>query len=286
VKRRLRYKTFVTEQIPQSGRGPLPDGSIRMWSPITSTLIMGRRDAVLIDPALTATQAADVGDWIAASGRRLRQIYITHGHGDHWFGAIPLLQRFPGVTVQTTAGTAKIIAAQNDPEFRAEFWDRVFPGQLPAGEVDVSIVDEQGFELEGVALVPVEVGHTDTDATTMLYVPDMGLLVAGDVVYNGVHLYLTESDGIAGIDEWLAALDTAEALRPATVIAGHKDPRAFDNPSQIQVTRRYPTDARLLESSESADEFYQEMLRLHPRRINPGALWGAAITLFPTISAS
>ena len=286
MKRRLRYKTFVTEQIPQSGRGPLPDGSIRMWSPITSTLIMGRRDAVLIDPALTATQAAEVGDWIAASGRRLRQIYITHGHGDHWFGAIPLLQRFPGVTVQTTAGTAKIIAAQNDPEFRAEFWDRVFPGQLPAGELDVSIVDEQGFELEGVALVPVEVGHTDTDATTMLHVPDMGLLVAGDVVYNGVHLYLTESDGIAGIDEWLAALDTAEALRPATVIAGHKDPRAFDNPSQIQVTRRYPTDARLLESSESADEFYQEMLRLHPGRINPGALWGAAITLFPTISAS
>ena len=287
MKRRLRYKTFVTEQIPQSGRGPLPDGSIRMWSPITSTLIMGRRDAVLIDPALTATQAADVGDWIAASGRRLRQIYITHGHGDHWFGAIPLLQRFPGVTVQTTAGTAKIIAAQNDPEFRAEFWDRVFPGQLPAGELDVSIVDEQGFELEGVALVPVEVGHTDTDATTMLHVPDMGLLVAGDVVYNGVHLYLTESDGIAGIDEWLAALDTAEALRPATVIAGHKDPRAFDNPSQIQATRRYLTDARrLLESSESADEFYQEMLRLHPGRINPGALWGAAITLFPTISAS
>ena len=287
MKRRLRYKTFVTEQIPQSGRGPLPDGSIRMWSPITSTLIMGRRDAVLIDPPLTATQAADVGDWIAASGRRLRQIYITHGHGDHWFGAIPLLQRFPGVTVQTTAGTAKIIAAQNDPEFRAEFWDRVFPGQLPAGELDVSIVDEQGFELEGVALVPVEVGHTDTDATTMLHVPDMGLLVAGDVVYNGVHLYLTESDGIAGIDEWLAALDTAEALRPATVIAGHKDPRAFDNPSQIQATRRYLTDARrLLESSESADEFYQEMLRLHPRRINPGALWGAATTLFPTISAS
>jgi len=286
VKRRLRYKTFVTEQIPQSGRGPLPDGSIRMWSPITSTLIMGRRDAVLIDPALTATQAAEVGDWIAASGRRLRQIYITHGHGDHWFGAIPLLQRFPGVTVQATAGTAKIIAAQNDPEFRAEFWDRVFPGQLPAGELDVSIVDEQGFELEGVALVPVEVGHTDTDATTMLHVPDMGLLVAGDVVYNGVHLYLTESDGIAGIDEWLAALDTAEALRPATVIAGRKDSRAFDNPSQIQVTRRYPTDARLLESSESADEFYQEMLRLHPGRINPGALWGAAITLFPTISAS
>jgi glyoxylase-like metal-dependent hydrolase (beta-lactamase superfamily II) len=279
----LRHEVFVTTQIPQSGRGPLPDGSTRMWSPITSTLIMGHRDAVLVDPPLTTAQAADVGDWIAASGRELRQIYVTHGHGDHWFGAIPLLDRFPGVTVRATAGTAKMMAAQNDPQFRSEFWDLVFPGQLPVGEVDVSVVDERGFDLEGVALVPVDVGHTDTDDTTMLHVPEMGLLVAGDVVYNGVHQYLTESGGAEGIDQWLAALDIAEALHPATVIAGHKDPRAFDNPSQIQHTRRYLTDARrLLSSSGSAQEFYDEMLRRHPGRINPGALWGAAITLFPT----
>jgi glyoxylase-like metal-dependent hydrolase (beta-lactamase superfamily II) len=146
----------------------------------------------------------------------------------------------------------------------------------------VSIVDEHGFESDGVMLVPVEVGHTDTEATTMLHVPDMGLLVAGDVVYNGVHLYLTETGGGAGIDEWLSALDTAEKLRAATVIAGHKDPRAFDNPAQISATRRYLTDARrLLESSRSAEEFYQEMLCRHRGRLNPGALWGAAITLLP-----
>ena len=165
--------------------------------------------------------------------------------------------------------------AQNDPQFRADFWDRVFPGQVPAGELEVTVVDERGFELDGVALVPVEVGHTDTDATTMLHVPEMGLLVAGDVVYNGVHLYLTESGGVTGIDEWLAALDTAEALNPATVIAGHKDSRAFDNPSQIQATRRYLTDARrLLESSESAEEFYEAMLRLHPNRTQPRRVVG------------
>ncbi len=282
MRRPLQYKVFVTEQIPQSGRGPLPDGSTRMWSPITSTLIMGRHDAILIDPPLTTAQASEVGDWVAASGRELRQIYITHGHGDHWFGAIPLLHRFPGVTVRATAGTAKLMETQNDPKFRADFWDRVFPGQIPSGELDVSTVDEGGFELDDVSLIPVEVGHTDTDATTMLHVPEMGLLVAGDVVYNGVHPYLTESGGVAGIDEWLAALDAAEALRPATVIAGHKDPHAFDNPSQIQATRRYLTDARrLLQSSESAKVFYSEMLRLHPNRLNAGALWGAAITLLP-----
>jgi glyoxylase-like metal-dependent hydrolase (beta-lactamase superfamily II) len=278
----LQHKIFVAGQIPQSGRGPLPDGSTRMWSPITSTLIMGQHDAVLVDPPLTKIQAAEVGDWIVASGRKLRQIYITHGHGDHWFGAIPLLQRFPDVSVLATEGTSKLMAAQNQLQFRADFWDQVFPGQLPTGAVDVCLVDADGFELEGVRLLPIEVGHTDTDATTILHVPQTGLLVAGDAVYNGVHPYLTESGGVTGIDEWLAALDIAEALRPATVIAGHKDRRLADDPSQIQQTRQYLTDARrLLESSDSAEAFYAGMLALHPDRINPGALWGAAITLFP-----
>src|SRR4029078_10366249 len=74
----LGHKVFVTEQLPQSGRDPLPDGSTRMWSPITSTLIMASREAALVDPPLTVDQAGAVGDWIAASGRELRGIYITH----------------------------------------------------------------------------------------------------------------------------------------------------------------------------------------------------------------
>jgi glyoxylase-like metal-dependent hydrolase (beta-lactamase superfamily II) len=278
----LHHNTFVTTQIPQIGRGPLPDGSTRTWSPITSTLITGKHDAVLVDPPLTISQATEVGNWISTSGRTLRHVYITHGHGDHWFGAIPLLERFPTVSVLVTSGTRDVMAAQNQPAFRKEFWDRVFPGQLPTGDLTVSVVDTTGFELEGIPLLPIEVGHTDTDATTMLHIPEIGLLVAGDVVYNGVHPYLTESGGVNGINSWLTALDTAEALRPAMVIAGHKDPRAFDNPSQIQATRRYLTDARrLLESASSAEQFYNEMLALHPDRINPGALWGAAITLLP-----
>src|ERR1700754_5128470 len=153
----LRYKLFVTEQIPQSGRGPLPDGSTRMWSPITSTLILGCQEAVLVDPPLTRVQAGEVGDWIESFGRRLGRIYITHGHGDHWFGAIPLLERFPDAVVHATKGTTELMAEQNSAEFRGEFWDRVFPNQLPGGAIDVDVVDERGFELEGLQLLPIEV---------------------------------------------------------------------------------------------------------------------------------
>jgi hypothetical protein len=43
----LPFKSSVTEKIPQSDRGPLSDYSTRMWSSITSSPILGPRDAVL-----------------------------------------------------------------------------------------------------------------------------------------------------------------------------------------------------------------------------------------------
>jgi glyoxylase-like metal-dependent hydrolase (beta-lactamase superfamily II) len=282
MKHELHYEVHVEAQVPQSGRGPLPDGSPRMWSPIASTLIKGRRGAVLVDPPMTAAQADAVLAWVLSSNRELAGIYITHGHADHWLGALPLVERFPEATVYATEATRRMMKSQGSPEFRASFWDKIFPGQLPTGELDVQVVGSDGFELEGTHLRPIEVGHTDTDDTTLLHVPDIGLLVAGDAVYNGVHPYLTESGGVPGITSWLAALDIAGNLAPRAVVAGHKAPEASDDPIQIEQTRRYLEDARdLMGIASDAQAFYDNMLARHPDRINPGALWGAAVTLFP-----
>ena len=66
-----------------------------MWSPISSTLIYGKKDAMLVDTPITIEQTNELIDWIAASGKNLTTIYITHGHADHWFGIGALLHRFP-----------------------------------------------------------------------------------------------------------------------------------------------------------------------------------------------
>ena len=51
--------------------------------------------------------------------------------------------------------------------------------------------------------------------------PDLGLVVAGDAVYNGVHQFLGESAG-GGRDSWRAAIDTVEDLGPRWVVAATK----------------------------------------------------------------
>ena len=132
------------------------------------------------------------------------------------------------------------------------------------------------FGLEGHKLVAVDAGYTDTASSTCLYVPASGLLVGGDVVYNGIHLYLAETNTQSRL-EWIAALDNLETLQPKTVIAGHKIPENSDDPRIIGETRQYLRDFnRLNEATSTARELYDAMLELYPDRANPGSLWGAA----------
>lgn len=246
-----------------------------MWVPAAATLIYGRRDAVLVDAFLTVEQARALVDWVAASGKNLTTIYITHGHGDHFFGTGALLNRFPNARVVATPDVVKVMGQQASPEYVANFWEKRYPGQIPERRVIAEELQGSVIELEERDLVVVDVGHTDTDHTTCLHVPSIGLVVAGDVAYNDVHLYLAESNAQARRD-WIAALDKIESLNPRAVIAGHKKPEKDDSPEIIEETRQYIRDFdRLVKTSTTARELYDKMLEIYPDRANPGSLWGA-----------
>jgi len=107
-------------------------------------------------------------------------------------------------------------------------------------------------------------------------VPDLGLVIAGDAVYNDVHQYLAESDS-RGRHDWLAALDIIEGLGPRAVVAGHKRHGKDDSPRAIGETRQYIRDFdRLDKETSTAEELYRQMLAIYPHRVNPGVLWLSA----------
>src|ERR1700748_2115043 len=196
----LRYDVFVNEPPPQDG--VLPNGEPKRFSPTASTLIFGSRDAVLTDPGLTADQARALGDWVAGKDRNLTDIFITHGHGDHWFAAGLLAERF-GARVVASAGT--IAQMHANVAMRPLLWDKVYDN-IPPTEVTAVTVPGNRFTLEGHELVIVEVGPTDSADTTVLHVPDLELVVAGDVIYNGVHMYLAQSAVVGGFGPWRDAI--------------------------------------------------------------------------------
>ncbi len=274
----LTYDVLVLDEEPSAlTEVRLPDGGPLTMAPVSITLIQGERDAVLVDPPFTSEQAQKVGDWIEKSGKRLKFIYVTHGHADHWFTADELLKRFPGVPVHATAASIELM--HKSLATRAETLDLHFPGKVPVATVQAVPVPEDGFELEGNRLISVDVGHTDTDSTTVLHVPSIGLVVAGDAVYNGVHLHLDEGKN-GGLHEWLTALEKIESLQPRAVVAGHKNRELSDDPANVAATRAYLQDAiRLLDSDIGPIEFYEEMLRRYPDYLTRTTLFSSAAGL-------
>lgn len=270
----LRYDVFVSDGVARQRPDRLPDGGPIVTSPLASTLIVGQHDAVLVDAPYTHDQIKKVGDWVEASGKNLIAIYATHAHGDHWFGTAELLNRFPGAVAYATQGTIALMHKQL--EARAAMWDSDFPDLIPPSPVVYQPMPADGLSLEGHPLNAIEVGHTDTDDTTVLHVPSIGLVVAGDAVYNGVHQMLLESPG-GGFEAWLAALDVIEALEPLSVVAGHKNRDLPDDPATIDETRQYLLDAQnLIAAKVTPQEYFDTLTALYPDRLNVGPAWYCA----------
>src|SRR6201988_723032 len=278
----LKWEVFVTPGIPVVT--PDRPSGVRetYFQAMASTLIYGKSDALLVDTFMTVEQASALADWVASKNKNLTTIYITHGHGDHWFGVATLLERFHNANVVATPNTVKVMRQIASPEALRTAWEPAFPRQIPDNLVMAKELESNVIDLEGHELIVVELGHTDTDHTTCLHVPSIGLVVAGDAAYNDVHLYLAESN-VQKRQEWIAALDTIEALNPRAVVATHKRPENDDNPRIIEETRQYIRDFdRLAASTTSAQELYERMLELYPNRVNPGwALWSSARAVKP-----
>src|SRR5579871_4636996 len=192
----LDYTVFTSVR-PGLNRDPnTPPGLDDLkWVPNSSTLIFGKDDAVLVDVFLAIEHTITLADSIAATGKKLKYIYITHPHGDHFYGLQLILDRFPGAIAIATKAVAEDCAEQVRPEVINSFWAPRFPGQIPEKLAVPQVMDGTEFELEGQKLVVLQTGFSDTHDSMNLYVPSMGLIVAGDVAYNGFLLYGSENTG-------------------------------------------------------------------------------------------
>src|SRR5262245_40336885 len=273
----LQYKVFTVRRqgVNRDPDMPVVPDDLK-WVVNTATLIYGKTDAVLVDTFLTIDQSRLLVEWVAATGKDLKYIYITHGHGDHFFGLQMLLDRFPNAKGISTEAVVNDTAEMLTPDMIDNYCNKLFPGQIPDKIARPQAMEGKGFELEGHAIQVIETGFTDTHNSTSIYVPSIGLLVAGDVVYNGIHPFLAETTKQTR-QEWITALETLESLHPKAAVAGHKNPDNTDSADNIAKTKKYLADFELLNNENSSpQELFSSMYALYPQRANPGSLWGAA----------
>ena len=259
----LSVNVFTAPGKAMVGERPKPFGEPFGFDPMTSTLIFGDYDAVLVDAMTTVAEAEALADWIALHNRNLETIYITHAHFDHFYGLSVLLDRFPGARAIATPKALNAMQMSFTPTVE-RLARRMFPGQVPTKLVSPEPYERDTFTLEGHELRIIEQGRTDSPDSTSLHVPSIDLVVAGDVVYNQCHMYVGDTTPESR-KNWVAALDRLAALKPAIVVAGHKKPGAPDSPSAIEDTKRYLLDFdRLRQTTASDEELFNRMTGLYP----------------------
>jgi glyoxylase-like metal-dependent hydrolase (beta-lactamase superfamily II) len=273
-----------------SGYKPIPggpgwdDSTPATWPASTSTLISGDRGAVLVDALLTTSEGQRLAAWARDTGKQPQAIFVTHGHGDHFFGAGPVLDAFPGA--QLIACDQQVVdeaRGQTTPKAIAS-WNSRFAGQFSQSPVVPTLASSREFDLDGHSLLFRTIGAADGVLATIVHVPEMRAICSGDIVYNNIHMWLWNSTPESR-QAWLASLDAVAALQPSTIITGHKDPDAADD-NAIRVldqSRRYLEDfGQAVAKSSTPLEVFDVMLAKYPGHGNRYTLFAAASTQFPS----
>lgn len=201
--------------------------------PVSSTLISGEKDAILVDAQFSNQQAEALVERIRASGKRLTTIYISHGDPDFYFGLDVLTRAYPEARVLATPATVAYIEKTRAPKLA--YWGPILKDSAPSRTLVPEPLQDNLLQLEGQRIEVV--GHDPQH--TSLWLPGIKAVVGGVLTSANIHLWVADAQSLEARRNWLKSLDELEALQPATLIPGHYLGEAAMNLDDLRFTRDY-----------------------------------------------
>ncbi|MFY0524150.1 MBL fold metallo-hydrolase [Archangium gephyra] len=199
---------------------------------VTSTLITGEKEAVLVDAQFTLSEAHRLVAKVLESGKTLKTILITHGHPDHYFGLEVVRAAFPQAKVVATPAVIKEMKAHAPAQLAQ--WKPMYGSNLTSKPVFPSALTADALELEGQRLELINVNGGESEAGTAVWIPSTQTLIASDAAYQQVHAYLVGVDA-ARRAQWLKNIEQLDKRGATTVI-----PATGQQPPPRRARRPWP----------------------------------------------
>ncbi|MFC5665841.1 MBL fold metallo-hydrolase [Kitasatospora misakiensis] len=196
----------------------------------TSTLILGEHTAILVDAQLTRSAGRELAEWVAGKGRRLLAIVITHHHPDHYFGAEEVLRLFPDARL--LAAPPVVDGILRTAAAKVAQWKPVYGDDIPDHPLVPAPLLPQPLMLDRQVIPVLLLGQGDCDGSTVVHVPSIRTVIAGDFVYNGTHVWTADTTPERRT-AWIRNLGRIGELGVDRVIAGHRAPDQGDDAARV-----------------------------------------------------
>lgn len=218
---------------------------------VSSVLIEGRHDAILVNAQFGASDARKLVELIRASGKQLTTIYISHGDPDYYFGLATVQDAFPQARIVATAQTVAHI--RQTQAGKLAYWGPKMGADVPARIVVPQVLDGDALQLEGQRLPLIGLDGPTPDRT-VLWVPSLRAIVGGIPVVAGEHVWMADTQTPKSHADWLQTLQRLQALKPKVVVPGHYAPGAALDASALRFTADYirAFDAETVKAKDSA----------------------------------
>jgi glyoxylase-like metal-dependent hydrolase (beta-lactamase superfamily II) len=244
---------------------------------VVSTIIVGPTECVLWDAQYEVSDGKRLADRIAATGKRLKAIVISHADFDHYMGAMEVLTRFPNTPVYMAAATLADFNERSQREWAAE--RNRHNAEAPEKLVTPVLLPATSLTVDGHRLEVIEglVGDVRKPASAVLWIPSLRAALVADLAFSGIHPWLGDSD-IASRSAWRASLKRIADLKPVIVVPGHKaDVAAADSPDVLTFMQTYLADFdRLMESSATSADLVSKMREKYSDLKIPGLMAAGA----------
>ena len=207
----------------------------QFWT--NSVIVEGAHEVMLIDAQLTKTNAERVLQQIKATKKPLSIVYITHAHADHFLGLEVFKEAYPRVRIIATP----VVVERINQVYQEKIykWKTLLGPGATSHVVAIERFDGNVIGFEGSKIEILKNIQGDTDENTMLWIPGQRILIAGDVLFNAMHVYTAETDTKAR-GKWLNSLRRIRGLKPSVVIPGHSKVGApLDASTAVDFTENY-----------------------------------------------
>ena len=229
---------------------------------VNSTLIIGERDMLVIDPQFSLSEAHKLAAAILETKKRLVTIYSTHAHPDHLFGLAVLKQAFPEARI--VALPATVSAAKTGWPARQKFWFPVYGSNIPGPEpvlpdelaAPVLTLEGEDFPITG------GVQGADGPGNSFIWVPSLKAVITGDIVFDRAYFGVPRD---AARENWRKTIEQITALKPEVVVPGHEGRGATRDMRSIEFMKQYIADWDAnVARSKTAAEMRANVLKQYP----------------------